>query len=80
MLNKSILKFQSKISAEIRRMFSCNKVYYKPIYLNEKLTVQQTTNPTSSTVFKKNLSELNNEEIQTLISEQGSIITVIQNF
>ena len=79
-LEKSILKYQSKISDEIRRMFSCNKVYYKPIYLNEKLTVQQTTNPTSSTVFKKNLSELNNEEIQTLISEQGSIITVIQNF
>lgn len=79
-LEKSILNYQSKISDEIRRMFSCNKVYYKPIYLNEKFIVQQTTNPTSSTVFKKNLSELNNEEIQTLISEQGSIITAIQNF
>lgn len=79
-LEKSILNYQSKISEEIRKMFSCNKVYYKPVYLNEKFIVQQSSTAINSKVYKKNLSELSNSEIETLVSEQGSIIKVIQGY
>lgn len=53
-IEKVLLKYQNKISAEINEMFSCTKVYLKPNYINGELKTIKSDKPDKNIVKNDN--------------------------